>query len=135
MSTCTSSLRASVSADRAPAPELVCVGHLVHEMIRRPDAVQGPFLGSPPAYCAVAAARQGTRTGLVSVIGPDMPERLLAPLYQAGVDVEGLHRDDVTTASELVYDAAGHKEIRYPAKARPITPGDIPARYRGCAVL
>ena len=57
--------------------DLVCVGHMVREMIRRrrsdgPDQVEGPFLGSPPAYCAVAAARQGAATGVVTRIGPDM---------------------------------------------------------------
>ena len=119
----------------ASAPELVCVGHIVHEMIHFPDRVEGPFLGSPPAYCSVAAARQGTAAGLVTRIGPEMPESLLAPFTQAGVDVTGLHRGGRTTMSELHYDAQGHKEIRYPAKADPITAGDIPASYRGCALI
>ena len=115
-------------------PDLVCIGHLVREMIRFPDRVAGPFLGSPTAYCSVAAARQNTRTGLVTVIGPDMPGALLAPITDTGVDTRGLLVDQVTTASELVYDEQGHKEIRYPHRARPIEPADIPLAYQGCLV-
>ena len=58
-------------------PDLVCIGHIVREMIYFPDEVKGPVLGSPPAYCSVAAARQGTITGLVTKIGHDMPAELL----------------------------------------------------------
>ncbi len=116
-------------------PELVCVGHLVLEMIHFPDRVVGPLLGSPPAYCSVAAARQGTATGLVTVIGPDMPKVLLQPIAEAGVDTCGLAVGDRTTASNLVYDADGSKEIRYPSKARPIRAEDIPPVYRGCRMI
>lgn len=116
-------------------PDLVCVGHIVCEMIHFPDRVEGPFLGSPPAYCSVAAARQGTATGLVTRIGPDMPESLLCPFAEAGVDTAGLHRSGRTTRTELHYDAQGSKEIRYPAKADPIRPDDIPQSYRGCEII
>lgn len=116
-------------------PDLVCIGRIVREMIYFPDEVRGPFLGSPPAYCAVAAARQGTRTGVVTKIGPDMPEHLLKPLVDAGVDTSGILRRDRTTASELIYDAQGNKEIRYPSMSTPITPGDIPAAFTGCGML
>ncbi len=118
-----------------PAPDLVCVGHLVHEMVYFPDRVEGPLLGSPPAYCSVAAARQGMPTAIVSRIGPDMPDALLRPLAEAGVDLAGLHRDGTTTRSDLHYDARGHKEIRYPAKAAPIMAGDVPPAYRGSAMI
>jgi sugar/nucleoside kinase (ribokinase family) len=117
------------------APELVCVGHLVREMIHFPDAVRGPFLGSPPAYCSVAAARQGTSTGLVSEIGPDMPAVLLEPLVHAGVDTSGLHLGERTTASELIYDEVGHKEIRYPSTADHITVQHIPRQFNGCGMI
>jgi hypothetical protein len=48
------------------APELVCVGHLVRETIHFPDRIEGPLLGSPPAYCSLAAvARMPTRAEVV----------------------------------------------------------------------
>jgi sugar/nucleoside kinase (ribokinase family) len=115
--------------------DLVCVGHIVREMIYFPDETKGPVLGSPPAYCSVASARQGTPTGLVTRIGPDMPEELLVPFADAGVDTTGLLRGDVTTGSELIYDSNGNKEIRYPAKAASIKADDIPDAYSGCRLI
>ena len=115
--------------------DLVCVGHVIREMIYFPDEVKGPVLGSPPAYCSVAAARQGTRTGIVTKIGPDMPRELLRPLLEAGVDTAGILTRGRTTATELIYDAEGNKEIRYPSKADPIKASDIPEAYRGCRMI
>lgn len=119
----------------ASTPDLVCVGHIISEMIHFQHAIEGPFLGSPPAYCATAAARQGMSTGLVTRIGPDMPRRLLQPMEDAGVDLAGIRTGGLTTTTELIYDARGHKEIRYPTKAPPITEEDIPASYRGCRLI
>lgn len=116
-------------------PELICVGRIVKEMIHYPDAVKGPVLGSPPAYCSVAMARQGQSIGLVSKIGPEMPEELLAPFGAAGVDLEGLCRTSITTTTKLIYDEKGNKEIRYPSMSPPITEADVPEAYRGCGIV
>ena len=116
-------------------PDLVCIGHVISEMIYFPDTVKGPVLGSPPAYCSVAAARQNTRTGMSTKIGSDMPHELLQPLIQAGVDVAGIQTTDRTTTTELIYDEQGHKEIRYPTKASPITVKDIPKSFHGCRLI
>ena len=116
-------------------PDLVCIGHVISEMIYFPNAVKGPFLGSPPAYCSVAASRQNTKTGLSTKIGSDMPQGLLQPLIQAGVDVTGIQTTDRTTTTELIYNEHGHKEIRYPTKASPITVEDIPKSYHGCRLI
>jgi sugar/nucleoside kinase (ribokinase family) len=104
-------------------------------MIHFPNDIKGPFLGSPPAYCSVAAARQGTAIGLSTKIGPDMPQDLLQPLIKAGVDIAGIQIADRTTTTELIYNDQGHKEIRYPTKASPIKVEDIPESYRGCRMI
>lgn len=116
-------------------PDLVCVGHVISEMIYFPDGVKGPFLGSPPAYCAVAASRQGTVTGVSTKVGPDMPHDLLQLILDAGVDVSGVLTRGRTTTTELIYDQHGNKEIRYPSKASPINAADIPESYRGCRLI
>ena len=116
-------------------PDLVCVGHVVREMIRFPDRTSGPVLGSPSAYASVAAARQGTRTAIVTRIGPDMPAALLEPLRQTGVDTGGILVGARTTASELIYDRDGGKEIRYPSKAEPLTASDVPRAWHGCRMI
>ena len=117
------------------SPDLVCVGRIVREMIYFPNEVKGPVLGSPPAYCSVAAARQGTRTGIVTKIGPDMPQSLLLPIRNAGVDTTGLLSGEKSTASELIYDLQGNKEIRYPSMSDPIHPADIPDPFDGCGLV
>lgn len=116
-------------------PDLVCIGHIVREMIYFPNETKGPVLGSPPAYSSVAAARQGTKTGVVTKIGPDMPDELLKPFIEAGVDTKGIIMTERTTASELIYDNNGNKEIRYPSKADPIRASDVPEEFRGCKLV
>jgi sugar/nucleoside kinase (ribokinase family) len=104
-------------------------------MIYFTNEVRGPVLGSPPAYCTVAAARQETLTGVVSKIGPDMQGRLLQPLMDAGVDTSGIQLTNRSTASELVYDAQGNKEIHYPSMSAPINARDVPLTYEGCGII
>ncbi|MBI2841843.1 MAG: carbohydrate kinase family protein [Armatimonadetes bacterium] len=116
-------------------PELICVGHIVREMIYFPDETKGPVLGSPPAYSSVATGRQGVKTGLVTKVGPDMPAELMKPFADAGVDTSGVGSCEKTTASELIYNREGNKEIRYPAKADPIKAADIPQPFRGCRIV
>ena len=116
-------------------PELVCVGRIVKEMIYFPKEVKGPVLGSPPAYCSVASSRQGTATGIVTKIGPDMPKDLLQPILQSGVNTAGILLCDHSTASELIYDDKGNKEIRYPSMSDPLRAEDIPQAFRNCSLI
>ena len=66
-------------------PDLVCVGRIICETIYFPAEIKGPLLGSPTAYCSVAAARQGTPTGIVTRIGSDMPQNLLQRILEAEI--------------------------------------------------
>lgn len=120
------------SRTEAGYPDIVLVGHIVKEMIYFPDRTIGPVLGSPVAYGSVVAGRLGERVGFVTTIGSDMPDALLQPLRDAGVDMSGMlvKPGNWTTASELIYDESGDKEIRYPQKAPPIQFDDIPQAYR-----
>jgi sugar/nucleoside kinase (ribokinase family) len=104
-------------------------------MIYFPDKVKGPVLGGPPAYCGMAASCQGTSTGLVTKIGPDMTQSLLRPFTKAGVDIAGIRDCGKTTVSELIYDAKGNKEIRYPCKADTIKADDVPVAYHDCRII
>jgi sugar/nucleoside kinase (ribokinase family) len=116
-------------------PDLVCVGHLVREKIHFPDRTVGPLLGSPPAYCSLAAARQGTATAVVTRIGPELPAALLEPLRAAGVDLLGVIEGATATTSELIYNAGGTKRIEYPSRAGPLSSADVPASFRGCPMI
>ena len=114
--------------------ELVCVGRIVREMIHFPNEIKGPVLGSPPAYCSVASSCQGTLTGIVTKIGPDMPQELLQPIIQSGVNTAGILLSERSTASELIYDSRGNKEIRYPSMSDPLRPVDVPSFVPGLRI-
>jgi sugar/nucleoside kinase (ribokinase family) len=116
-------------------PELVCVGRIVREVIHFPGEIKGPVLGSPPAYCSVASSCQGTLTGIVTKIGPDMPQELLQPIIQSGVNTAGILLGERSTASELIYDSQGNKEIRYPSMSDPLRPIDVPPSFQGCGLI
>jgi len=108
-------------------PDIVMASHIVREMIRFPDREIGPVLGGPTAYSAVIAAKLGARVGIVTPVGDDMPEALLAPFAEVGVDTRGLYRAGPhSTNSLLLYDANGNKQILYPQRAPAIRLADFP---------
>lgn len=119
------------------SPDIVLVGHVVKEMIYFPEQTLGPVLGSPVAYGSVVAGRLGERVGIVTTVGTDMPDELLQPFRDAGVDLRGLHIEEGnhTTLSQLIYYENGNKEIRYPQKAPPIRFRDIPSGYRNAPIF
>ena len=118
-------------------PEIVLIGHIVKEMIHFPDRTLGPVLGSPVAYGSVVAGRLGERVGIVTTIGEDMPDDLLQPFRDAQVDTRGLlvKAGDCTTTTQLIYEASGEKEIRYPQKAPEIRFEDIPSAYHNASIF
>jgi sugar/nucleoside kinase (ribokinase family) len=117
-------------------PEIVTVGHIVNETISFTDRTVGPVLGGPASYTSVVAGRLGRDVGLVTVVGADLPLSLLDPIEAAGVDMRGVRRRGPhTTASLLLYDAAGNKEIQYPHKAPAIRYTDLPVTYREAAAV
>jgi sugar/nucleoside kinase (ribokinase family) len=118
-------------------PDIIAIGHIVREQIVFPERHSEEVLGSPAAYSSVAIARLGGKVGLVSLIGTDMPDRLLGPFRESGVDLEGLKiaPGEPTTATRLVYDPLGNKTIEYPAKAKPLTLEDIPECYRSAKMF
>jgi len=110
--------------------DLVVIGHILKEKIVFPDGREmGPLLGSPAAYGAVAAARLGLKTGIVSKVGKDMPDELIEILKQAGVDTRGLKLGEKSTSNLLIYDRAGQKRLEFLSKAEDILPEDVPAEY------
>lgn len=113
-----------------PPLDIVMASHIVREMIRFPDREMGPVLGGPTAYCSVIGAKLGARVGIVTPIGDDMPEALLAPFAEVAVDTRGLYRaGPFSTNSLLVYELNGDKQILYPKRAPIIRLEDFPAEY------
>ncbi len=112
--------------------DCISIGHIIREFIVFTDRESEEVLGSPAAYSSVTMARLGVRAGILTRIGPDMPNHLLRPFRDAGVDLGGLKivKDEPTTATRLIYDETGDKSIEYPSKATPIRAEDMPVHYR-----
>ena len=115
--------------------EMTVIGHIMKEMIHFPDHTLGPVLGGPAAYSSVVAACLGARVGLVTRIGPDMSEELLAPLFEAGVDLRGLRMGLESRHSLLIYCEDGRKTMRYPKRGEMITPADVPDEYLESGII
>lgn len=116
-------------------PELVIIGHIINETIQYSDRTVTPVLGSPAAYCSVIASKLGIRTGLVTKIGKDWPDKLLQVIKDAGVDVRGVKVGDRSTRNLLIYDISGNKKVRYIEKACHIMFDDIPKEYLGAKII
>ena len=113
------------------ALDLVVLGHIMIETIYLSDGkVIGPVLGSPAAYSSVAASSLGTRTGLATIIGEDMPFYIVNPIIKAGVDVKGISIGGKNSRStKLSYDKDGNKKVFYDKIAPNILFKDIPEEY------
>lgn len=113
------------------ALDLVVLGHIMIEIIYLSDGkVIGPVLGSPAAYSSVAASSLGTRTGLATIIGKDMPFYIVNPIIEAGVDVKGISICGKNSRStKLSYDKDGNKKVFYDKIAPNILFKDIPEEY------
>jgi 1D-myo-inositol 3-kinase len=109
-----------------PAPRLLVLGHVTC------DEIAGRTrLGGAASYAALAAARLGIDTALVTVAPPDEP--LLAPLR--GAPRLALHcvPSDVMTTFALTYDA-GHRRLWLRRTARALRLDDVPPGWRDAAV-
>jgi 1D-myo-inositol 3-kinase len=108
------------------APHLLVLGHVTCDEISGANR-----LGGAASYAALAAARLGIDTALVTVAPPDDP--LLAPLRAAASLRFHCVPSDVITTFALTYDA-GHRRLWLRRTARPLSIGDIPPGWREAAV-
>lgn len=110
--------------------DIVMIGHIMKEFIRFPGRKLGPVLGSPAAYTSVGASRLGAITGLVTVVGSDMPGELLDVIRDAKVNTDGVKVSGPRSrVAILTYDDEGRKKLDYPQAPRDIMASDIPKHY------
>jgi sugar/nucleoside kinase (ribokinase family) len=102
------------------AVDLVVVGHLNLDILLEVGRLPGRDrtvpalsrrlqLGGTAANLALAAARWGVRTALVSRVGPDYPAEFEQRLRAAGIDLRGVERVAGVSSSAcvIVHDARG----------------------------
>jgi sugar/nucleoside kinase (ribokinase family) len=101
--------------------DLLVVGH-----VTRDEMADGAHLGGAATYAALAAARFGYRTALVTVAPPDEP--LLAPLREVNGLTVHCAPGDVMTTFALDY-AREPRVLTMRQRARPLTVADVPAAW------
>jgi len=108
------------------APHLLVLGHITR------DEISGTTrLGGAASYAALAAARLGVDTALVTVAPPD--DALLAPLRAEPRLALHCVPSDVITTFALTYTGA-HRRLWLRQTARPLRIDDVPPRWRDAAV-
>ena len=107
-------------------PHLLVLGHVTR------DEIAGNIrLGGAASYAALAAARLGVETALVTVAPPDDP--LLAPLRaEPRLTLHCVPCDAITTFA-LTYTGA-RRQLWLRKAARPLSIADIPPHWRDAAV-
>jgi sugar/nucleoside kinase (ribokinase family) len=106
--------------------DLLVVGH-----VTRDEIAGGVRLGGAASYAALAAARLGHDTALVTVAPPDDP--LLEPLRRAPRLHVHCVASDVMTTFALDY-AGARRRLWLRRRARPLAIDDVPAAWRQSAV-
>ena len=111
--------------------DLTVIGHIMIETIYLSDgSIVSLVLGSSASYSSVAASSLGTKTGLVTVIGKDMPYYIVSPIIESGVDTKGICiKGKDSRSTKLTYDEAGNKKVSYEKVAPDILFKDIPRQY------
>ena len=111
---------------RDGTPHLLVLGHVTR------DEVGGQVrLGGAASYAALAAARLGIETALVTVAPPDDP--LLAPLRGAPRLAVHCVPSPVMTTFALTYDGP-RRQLVLRRTAPPLRAADIPQRWRAATI-
>lgn len=116
---------------------IVVIGHIMIETIYMSDgSIIGPVLGSPAAYSSVTSSSLGINTGLVTVVGKDMPFYIVDPILKAGVNTKGICiRGQNSRSTRLSYDKVGNKKVSYEKVAQEILFEHIPIEYLKSLVI
>lgn len=103
----------------------VVIGHVARDEF--PDG--GTRLGGTALYAAATAARLGSRTALVTRVGPLQRDELERSCSDLGIELHALASSATTTFS-FRWDPEGRRHLRLRARARGIALRDVPAELR-----
>jgi sugar/nucleoside kinase (ribokinase family) len=111
--------------------DVIVLGNIIIETINFPNGrIITPVLGSPAAYSSVILGRLGSRVGLCTKVGSDLPASFRQTLARGNVNLEGMKTVvDFTTANLLIYNYLEKKKVEYIHQAPPIDFQDIPENY------
>jgi sugar/nucleoside kinase (ribokinase family) len=105
--------------------DFLAIGHVARDEFEGEPSWR---LGGTALYAAATAARLGTSTALVTRVGPAEEPALAERCAQLGIALRALP-SSVTTTFGFRY-VAGRRLMRLKARARGISPSDVPAEWR-----
>ncbi len=105
--------------------DFLAIGHVARDEFEGEPSWR---LGGTALYAAATAARLGTATALVTRVGPAEQPALEERCRQLGIALHAL-RSSVTTTFGFRY-VEGRRFMRLKARARGISPSDVPADWR-----
>lgn len=110
--------------------DLVSVGHVSWDEF--PDG--STRLGGTALYAAATAARLGSRTALVTRVGPRQRDELERCCADLGIELHAL-TSHATTTFAFRWDEQGHRILRLRARARGIALADVPGELRAIPAM
>ena len=105
--------------------DFLAIGHVARDEFEGEPTWR---LGGTALYAAATAARLGTATALVTRVGPAEKSALEERCTQLGIALHALPSSVTTTFGFRYVD--GHRFMRLKARARGISPSDVPAEWR-----
>ena len=117
--------------------EIVCLGEALIELNQLPEKGKDLFyssFGGDVSNVAIAIARQGSKAGIISLVGDDLFGDQLLELWQRE-GVNHTHVSKISNASTGIYfvthDSSGHhfSYFRKNSAASQITPENLPSTY------
>jgi fructokinase len=115
--------------------DLLVVGHFALDTIYKNEKLVGKFLGGPPTYVSLAAAKLGVRVSILSKVGHDFKKGYIELLTSNLVDLSLVKNvtEAETTKFELRY-SDWTRELWLKAMAPPLKPEDLPKHLRVKAI-
>jgi len=110
--------------------DFLAIGHVAR------DEFEGELtwrLGGTALYAAATAARLGTPTALVTRVGPIEKPALEDRCAQLGITLHALPSSTTTTFAFRYVE--GRRLMRLKARARGISPSDVPPEWRGARAV
>ena len=110
--------------------DFLAIGHVAR------DEFEGELtwrLGGTALYAAATAARLGTTTALVTRVGPDESPALEERCAQLGIALHALPSSATTTFAFRYVE--GRRFMRLRARAKGISPNDVPAAWRAARAV
>lgn len=112
-------------------PEILCLGEPMLEFNQQPDGMYLPGHGGDTSNCAIAAARQGAKTGCLTHVGKDaFGDSFMALWTSEGVSTANVQQiaDAHTGIYFVTHGDDGHEfsYFRSGSACSLMTPGDLP---------